>query len=141
MRDALHEVIEEFADLPKELRLPLLLEFANSLPPLPDAIAASRDGLEPVEECQAAIFLAVDAAPGKPVRLYFDAPRESPTSRGFAAVLHKGLDGATPEEILTTPNDFYMSMGLDELVTPLRMRGLAGMLARVKRRVAQAMSD
>lgn len=140
MRDALHEVVEEFADLPKEFRLPLLLQFANSLPPLPRDLAESRDGLEPVEECQTPIFLAVDVAPGGPVRLHFDAPRESPTSRGFAAVLHKGLDGATPEEILATPNDFYLSMGLDELVTPLRMRGLAGMLARVKRRVAQAIS-
>jgi hypothetical protein len=44
--------------------------------------------------------------------------------------------GGTPEEILSTPNDFYLSMGLDDLVTPLRMRGMSGMLARVKRRVA-----
>ncbi len=32
-------------------------------------------------------------------------------------------------------------MGLDDLVTPLRMRGLSGMLARVKRRVAVGMSS
>ncbi|MBM3697706.1 MAG: cysteine desulfuration protein SufE, partial [Actinobacteria bacterium] len=32
MRDKLHEIVEEFADTPKELRLPLLLDFANSLP-------------------------------------------------------------------------------------------------------------
>ncbi len=140
VRDALHEVVEEFADTPKELRLPLLLEFANSLPPLPEHLLADRDAMEPVEECQTPLFLAVDVPPGGPVRLYFDAPRESPTSRGFAAVLVQGLDGATPEEVLATPNDFYMSMGLEELVTPMRMRGLSGMLARVKRRVAAGMS-
>ncbi|MBM3697745.1 MAG: SufE family protein [Actinobacteria bacterium] len=135
MRDKLHEIVEEFADTPKELRLPLLLDFANSLPPLPDRLVEDRDSMEPVEECQAPLFLAVEVQPVE-VRLFFDAPMEAPTSRGFAAVLHEGLDGASPEEVLATPNDFYLSMGLEELVTPLRMRGMAGMLARVKRRVA-----
>ena len=136
MRDALHEIVEEFADTPKELRLPLLLEFANALPPLPERLLLDRDSMEPVEECQTPLFLGVDITPGEPVRLFFDAPREAPTSRGFAAVLFQGLDGATPEEVLATPNDFYMSMGLEELVTPMRMRGMSAMLARVKRRVA-----
>ncbi len=141
MRDALHEIVEEFADTPKELRLLLLLEFADGLPPLPQHLIDDRDSMEPVQECTAPIFLAVDVAPGEPVRIYFDAPQEAPTSRGFAAVLHAGLDGGTPEEILSTPNDFYLSMELDDLVTPLRMRGLSGMLARVKRRVAAGMSS
>jgi cysteine desulfuration protein SufE len=139
VRDALHEIIEEFADTPKELRLPLLLDFANSLPPLPQRLVDDRDSMEPVEECQAPLFLSVDVQPDE-VRLYFDAPPEAPTSRGFASVLHQGLDGATPEEVLSTPNDFYLSMGLEELVTPLRMRGMAGMLARVKRRVAEGIT-
>ncbi len=140
MRDALHEIVEEFADTPKEFRLMLLLEFANGLPPLPQHLIDDRDAMEPVEECTAPIFLAVDVVPGEPVRIYFDAPQDAPTSRGFAAVLAAGLDGGTPEEILSTPNDFYLSMELDDLVTPLRMRGLTGMLARVKRRVAAGMS-
>ena len=138
MRDALHEIVEEFSSAPKELRLPLLLEFANALPPLPERLEEDRDSMEPVEECQAPLFLAVDVEPDQ-VRLHFDAPPEAPTSRGFASVLHQGLDGGTPEEVLATPNDFYLSMGLEELVTPLRMRGMAGMLARVKRRVAEQM--
>ena len=138
MRDKLHEIVEEFADTPKELRLPLLLDFANSLPPLPERLLEDRDSMEPVEECQAPLFLAVDVQPQE-VRLYFDAPQEAPTSRGFASVLHQGLDGGTPEEVLATPNDFYLSMGLEELVTPMRMRGMSGVLARVKRRVAEQM--
>ncbi len=140
MRDALHEIVEEFADTPKEFRLMLLLEFANGLPPLPQHLIDDPDAMEPVQECTAPIFLAVDVVPGEPVRIYFDAPQDAPTSRGFAAVLHAGLDGGTPEEILSTPNDFYLSMELDDLVTPLRMRGLTGMLARVKRHVAAGMS-
>ncbi len=140
MRDALHEIIEEFADTPRELRLPLLLEFANALPPLPERLIADRASMEHVEECQAPVFLAVDVGPDA-VHLYFDAPPEAPTSRGFASVLHRGLDGATPDEVLGTPGDFYVSMGLDELVSPMRMRGMASMLARVKRRVALEMAS
>ena len=140
MRDALHEIVEEFADTPKELRLPLLLQFADALPALPQRLLDDRDAMEPVEECTAPLFLAVEVEPGQPVRLFFDAPREAPTSRGVASVLHAGLDGGTPDEILSTPNDFYLSMGLDDLVSPLRMRGMSGMLARVKRRVAAGIS-
>lgn len=138
MRDALHEIVEEFSSTPRELRLPLLLEFANALPPLPERLEHDRHSMEPVEECQAPLFLSVEAQPHE-VRLFFDAPEEAPTSRGFASVLHQGLDGGTPEEVLSTPNDFYLSMGLEELVTPMRMRGMSGMLARVKRRVAEQM--
>ena len=79
MRDALHEIVEEFAETPKDLRLPLLLEFANGLPPLPERLIDDRDAMEPVEECTAPLFLAVDVTPGEPVRLYFDAPPSQET--------------------------------------------------------------
>ncbi len=138
MRDQLHEIVEEFAATPKELRLALLLEFSKSLPALPAHLEENRDAMEPVEECTAPVFLSVDAAPDQPVRIYIDAPAEAPTTRGFASILIEGLDGASPDEVLSTPNDFSAGMGLDELVSPLRMRGLSGMLARIKRQVAEA---
>ena len=42
--------------------------------------------LKPVEECTAPVFLAVDAAPDRPVRIFIDAPAEAPTTTSRAVV-------------------------------------------------------
>ena len=70
------------------------------------------------------------------VRLFFSAPPEAPTTRGFAGILHEGLDGLTAAEVLATPAQAPMTFGLAEVVSPLRMRGMVAMLSRIKRQVA-----
>ncbi|HBH58967.1 MAG TPA: cysteine desulfuration protein SufE, partial [Arthrobacter bacterium] len=70
------------------------------------------------------------------VRLYFKAPPEAPTTRGFAGVLHEGLDGLSAAEILAVPDDMPELLGLTRAITPLRMRGMTAMLGRIKRKVA-----
>ncbi len=60
-------------------------------------------------------------------------PPEAPTTRGFASILHQGLDGLSAEQILEVPDDFYSALGLAEAVSPLRLRGMSAMLARIKR--------
>lgn len=134
MRPELQEIIDEFADSPKNLRLAILLDFANNLPPVPDTI--DRDALEQVHECQTPFFVATEVVDGR-VSLHFDAPPEAPTTRGYAGVLHAGLSGGTVDEILDTPADFFVKMGLGELISPLRLRGMGAILARVKRQVVE----
>ena len=138
MRPELQSIVDEFADYERELRLELLLEYANSLPPLPERLLAEdRATLERVRECQTPLFVAVEVEGGR-VRLYFDAPPEAPTTRGYASVLAAGLDGATLEEVLATPADFYVQMKLGELISPLRLRGMSALLGIIKRKVALA---
>ena len=134
MRAQLQEIVDEFAEAPKSLRLAILLDFANNLPPVPDIIDAGA--LEPVPECQTPFFVAAELADGR-VTLHFDAPPEAPTTRGYAGVLAAGLSGATVDEILDTPPDFFVGMGLSELISPLRLRGMGAILARVKRQVVE----
>ena len=117
------------------MRLELLLEFANSLPALPPHLAEDRSGLERVHECQTPFFVAAEPGPDGRVALHFDAPPEAPTTRGYAGVLSAGLSGATADEILATPADFFTGMGLAELISPLRLRGMSAILVRVKRQV------
>ena len=91
--------------------------------------------LEPVPECQTPLFLAAEVGPDSAVHLFFEAPQEAPTTRGFAAILHAGLDGLDADEVLATPAEFSAQLGLQDLVSPLRLRGMAAMLARIKRQV------
>ncbi len=131
--DSLQEIVDEFATMPKEMRLPLLLDYANGLPPLPDGFDSSE--MERVAECQTPFFLAVEVDPDRRVGLFFDAPPEAPTTRGYAAVLAQGLDGQDVDTVLATPADFFTGMGLSELISPLRLRGMGAILASIKRQV------
>lgn len=131
----LQELVEEFAAVPDSDRLQLLLEFSRELPELPERYAAHRDQMEPVPECQTPLFLAVEVGQDSAVHLFFDAPPEAPTTRGFAAILQAGLDGLSAAEVLAVPAEFTGQLGLADLVSPLRLRGMAAMLARIKRQV------
>ena len=133
----LREIAEEFGAIGGRDRLQLLLEFSEDLPPLPARYAEHRDLLEPVPECQSPLFLAVEVDDDAVVHLFFDAPREAPTTRGFAGILHAGLDGLDADEVLQTPGEFSSQLGLQDLVSPLRLRGMAAMLARIKRQVRE----
>ena len=130
----LQAILDEFRSLPASQRLPLLLEYANKLPAPPVGMQAD---LERVHECQTPLFLKAEAGPDGEVKLYFDAPRESPTTRGFASVVSAGLRGATVAEVLAVPEGFYQDMGLAELISPLRLRGMGAIVGRVKRQLAK----
>jgi cysteine desulfuration protein SufE len=133
----LQEIADEFGAVPESERLQLLLEFGQELPPLPARYATQRELLEPVPECQTPLFLAVEISPNDTVHLFFDALPEAPTTRGFAGILHAGLDGLTADEVLATPGEFSSQLGLQDLVSPLRLRGMAAMLARIKRQIRE----
>ena len=133
MPAALAEVVSDFGEVSGQDKLKLLLEFAEELPPLPADLEEAA--MEPVPECQSPLFLHVDAADRGRVRLYFSAPPEAPTTRGFASILATGLDGQPADDILAVPDDFYAELGLAKLISPLRLRGMAARLARIKRRL------
>ena len=133
----LQRIVDLFAGAPKELRLQALLEYARKVPPLPPALAAHPKRLEPVPECQTPFFLAAEVGPDGRVALHFDVPQESPTTRGFAGILHSGLDGLPAEDVLSTPDDFYQAMGLSEVISSLRLRGMSAILSRLKHQVAE----
>ena len=133
----LQHIVDLFAGAPKELRLQALLEYSRKVPPLPAELAANREALEQVPECQTPFFLAVEVGDDRRVTLHFDVPDEAPTTRGFAGILQSGLDGATADEVLATPDDFYTRMGLSEAISSLRLRGMGAILARLKRQVAE----
>ncbi|MFK4728469.1 SufE family protein [Agromyces mediolanus] len=134
--ERLAETRDDFLALGVKDRLQLLLEFSNELPELPERYADHPELLERVEECQSPVFLFVEVDDGR-VHLHATAPREAPTTRGFASILVQGLDGLGVQEVLDVPADYPQSLGLGEAVSPLRVRGMTGMLGRIKRQVRE----
>jgi cysteine desulfuration protein SufE len=136
----LAELVEDFSGVGVKDRLQLLLELSGELPALPSKYDGHRDDMEQVHECQTPLFLAVEVDEAKTVHLFFDAPPEAPTTRGFASIMYTGLDGESTDTVLDVPNDFYLKLGLGEAVSPLRLRGMAAMLSRIKKQVRSAAS-
>jgi cysteine desulfuration protein SufE len=133
----LAHIREDFHELEIRDRLQLLLEFSNELPDLPDRYADHPDLLERVEECQSPVFMFVEVDDENIVHLFVTAPKEAPTTRGFASILVQGLEGLTVQEVLDVPDDFPQDLGLTEAVSPLRVRGMTALLGRAKRQIRE----
>jgi len=136
MPTALDTIVADLSGCDRQDRIDMLLDFAKSLPPLPERLAAHKDASHRVEECQSPVYLFVELD-GDRVALYADAPIEAPTVRGFVSLLLEGLHGATVEEVLQVPGDLVERGGLAEILGMLRVRGLTGVLRRLKGEVTR----
>ncbi len=126
--------------MPDSEKLQLLLEYSEGLPEIPAKYGENPELMERVEECQAPVFIAVEGDESA-VELFFSAPREAPTTRGFAAVLHAALNAKTAQEIIDLDDDFPGQLGLEKLISPLRVRGMRGMLFRIKRKTKELVAS
>jgi cysteine desulfuration protein SufE len=108
----LQDIIEDFAISEGREKLELLLDYSERMPPLPDWLQSQHDGMDQVHECMTPVFVQSVTEAGK---------------------MHFYLDGLSPQEILTVPNDFYFEMGLAEVLTHQRMNGISAILAHMKR--------
>lgn len=135
---SLAAIRDDFLALSVPDRLQLLLEFSDSLPEVPEGLVPD-DEWERVEECQSPVFISVDATP-ESVTIHATAPAEAPTTRGFASILVQGLQGLSARQVLAVPPDFPLHLGLQSAVSMLRLRGMSGMLWRIKRQVEQALT-
>lgn len=128
----LQEIVEDFSYCEGREKLELLLQYSDSLPPLPDGLAADPSQMESVPECMTPVSVSAEMLDGGMV-FHFDVPAESPTVRGYAAIMAEGLRGTSPRQVLSLPADFYLQMGLQEVLSTQRLNGMAAMVAHVKR--------
>ncbi|KQP55579.1 SufE family protein [Agreia sp. Leaf283] len=135
--DSLAEIRDDFLGLEVKERLQLLLEFSNELPELPERYRDHPDLFERVEECQSPIFIVVEVDAEGAVHLFATAPPEAPTTRGFASILVQGIEGLPASQVLELADDYPSMLGLTAAVSPLRIRGMTAMLARIKRQVRE----
>ena len=128
----LKEIIEDFQLSEGREKLELLLQYADQMPALPDWLKHDRSKMEFVPECMTPVYVHAEIEGGR-MTFYFDVPDESPTVRGYAALMGEGLSGATPEQVLSVPGDFYLQMGLDKVLSHQRLNGITAILAHMKR--------
>lgn len=131
----LQKIVDRFANAPHELKGQALLQYAKRVPPLPPEYADDPSRLARVHECQSPFFLATEVDENGGVHLFFDCPPETPTVRGFAGIIREGLEGEHFSVVLEVPTTFYSSMGLEEVVSPMRLRGMRSILAAIRRSI------
>ncbi len=136
----LQEIIEEFREAEPRDRLEYLLEYALEMPDLPAWLQERRDQMEQVHECQTPVFVYTELGEDG-VHFHIDVPQESPTVRGYAAVVQQGLEGARPEEVLQVPDDLPLLLGLNQALSYQRLRGLYALLSYLKRQVRERLAQ
>jgi cysteine desulfuration protein SufE len=130
----LQNVIELFETLPEVERRETLVNYAESAPkqaPRPN----EKFDLEDVrkdEECAdtVGVYLRVDDEGRAHLRMTL-GPEVQTLTRAMASILCKGLDGATPQDILHLPNDFVTRIVGAELVR-VRSQTTYYVLTRIK---------
>lgn len=131
------KLISRYKGLDRNTRLEALLDWSKKLPELPAALLPLKEqGVGRVHECQTPVFLYVAVSEGK-VAIHADVPRESPTVRGFLALLIRQLHGATPADVAATPDDLLEQLGLSQDLGMTRTQGLTAILGRIKRAVGE----
>ena len=137
----LQRIVDLFGPAPKQVKLEALLDYSDRLPPLPPEFDGHREAMEQVHECVTPFFLATSVAEDGTAHMWFDAPREAPTTRGFAGIIAAGLDGQPATAILEVPDLFYLDLGLDEVITPQRLRGMGAIMHRLKRQIREQLAE
>ncbi|MCL4834438.1 MAG: SufE family protein [Caldilineaceae bacterium] len=137
---ALREIVDDFRAVEPAERLEYLLDFAMGMADLPERLQSHRDEMEQVHECQTPVFVFTEIE-NDGVYFFIDVPRESPTVRGYAAIVAEGLDGASPDEVLQTPEDIHLLLGLHEAISHQRLRGLHALMGYLKRQVVQKLAE
>jgi cysteine desulfuration protein SufE len=130
--ERLAEIVEDFSFVEGQEKLLYLLQFAENMPPLPDWVEAKKEEMDQVHECMTPVFIYAHEDDGR-LTYYFDVPKEAPTVRGYAGIMHEGVQNVTIEEVLKIPHDFYLDMALQNVITGQRLNGLSAILAHMKK--------
>ncbi|MEM8883175.1 MAG: SufE family protein [Planctomycetota bacterium] len=131
----LEEIGASFRSVDTDLRLQLLLDYANKLPAVPERLRAAEQDHR-VHECMTPLFLWIEPAEEDRLRLYIDVAEEAPTIRGIAGVLVRALDNAPKRDFEALPDDLIATLGLQQVLRMNRAVGVAALVGRIRRAAA-----
>lgn len=140
-RTKLSDITDEFAALDDEMRLELLLDYANRLPALPEELKEQRDaGMNRVPECMSPVFLWM-TRDNVSMRIHVDVGDEAPTVKGILSIITAVYDNAPPADVQTIPDDLLTRLHLDSQIRMNRAVGLSAIITRIKRNAAELASE
>lgn len=130
----LNKIVHLFETLPEDERRETLVSYADNAKkqePRPDEKFDLED-IRKDEECAdtVGVYLQVDADGKAHIRMTL-GPEVQTLTRAMTAILCKGLEGCTPQEILDLPSDFVTRIVGAELVR-IRSQTIYYVLSRIK---------
>jgi cysteine desulfuration protein SufE len=132
--DKLNKIINLFESLPEDERRETLVSYADNAkkqePRAGEAFVLSDERKD--EECAdtVGVYLQVDDDGKAHIRMTL-GPEVQTLTRAMTAILCKGVDGCTPQEILDLPSDFVTRIVGSELVR-IRSQTTFYVLSRIK---------
>jgi cysteine desulfuration protein SufE len=130
----LDKIINLFDSLPEDERRETIVSYADSVKNQEPRTDENFDlvDVRKDEECTdtVGVYLHVDESGKAHIRMTL-GPEVQTLTRSMAAILCKGLDGATPQEILDLPSDFVTRIVGTELVR-VRSQTVYYVLTRMK---------
>ena len=130
----LNKIINLFESLPEDERRETLVSYADNAKKQEPREGGNFDlvDVRKDEECTdtVGVYLHVDENGRAHIRMTL-GPEVQTLTRSMTAILCKGLDGSTPQEILNMPSDFVTRIVGTELVR-LRSQTVYYVLTRIK---------
>jgi len=131
MLPALSDLVDLFSSVDGSERLELLIEFGDRLPILPEPYRRLRDaGQYMIHECQSPVFFCVNVRENR-LSVHADVAREAPIARGFTGLLYETFDDVPVTDVVKAPRDLLDPLGLTDLLTLQRRRGLTAIYRRL----------
>ena len=134
VQTAQDNVIEEFAFFDNWMdRYQYLIDLGRRLPAL---TASELIDENKIKGCQSQVWFIADQQDG---RLTFRAISDAAIVSGLIALLLRIYSGRHPQDILDTPPNFVVALGLEQHLSATRSNGLSSMLKAIRNFAAEAL--
>ncbi|HIK45349.1 MAG TPA: SufE family protein [Leptolyngbyaceae cyanobacterium M65_K2018_010] len=133
---SIEKIVSRFQQVsdPKR-RYEQLLWFAKKLDPFPEDQKIPENK---VQGCVSQVFVIADLEAGKVI---YQADSDAQITKGLVALLIKGLNGLTPQEIVDLSPDFIKDTQLDVSLTPSRANGFYNIFKKMQHLAANLMAS
>jgi len=128
---ALDRIVERLgAAADPKRRYEYVLWLAKRLDPLPEELRLDE---RKVRGCVSQVYVVGDLVEGK---LHWQGDSDAQITKGLLALLIEGLEGLTPEQVVSVDPAFIAATGLQASLTPSRANGFLNILKAMQAQAA-----